>query len=332
MNKAGRVFITGASGFLGQAICKRLIEQGRDVGALARSDKAAAVIEGMGARVHRGDIMDEESLDAAMKDYEVVYHVAGVNAFCLQDPSSLYRGNVLGSHNVVAASHKAGVRRIVYTSSAATIGERKGTVGSEASVHRGYWLSHYERSKFEAEAAVFLTAKNSDVEVVSVNPASVQGPGRTSGTARLLIDYANGKLKVALDTTMSLVDVDDCATGHVLAEAHGLPEARYILSGATLRVSEAMALMAEITGIEASPVMLPSIVARAGSYGTELWGLLKRRRAPYCREMVKTLLHGHAYDASLSQRELGLVYSPIEASVSRTIAWYRTQGLVGEVA
>lgn len=307
------------------------MEQGRDVGALARSDKAAHVIEGMGARVHRGDIMDEESLEAAMNGYEVVYHLAGVNAFCLPDPSSLYRVNVLGSHNVVAASHKAGVRRIVYTSSAATIGERKGTVGSEASVHRGYWLSHYERSKFEAEKAVFLTARKSGVEVVSVNPASVQGPGRTSGTARLLIDYANGKLKVALDTTMSIVDVDDCATGHVLAEAHGAPGARYILSGATLKVSEAMALMAEITGIEASPVMLPSIVARAGSYGTELWGLLHRRRPSYCREMVKTLLHGHAYDASLSQRELGLVYSPIEASVSRTIAWYREQGLVERV-
>lgn len=264
-----------------------------------------------------------------MQGCEVVYHVAGVNAFCLADPSPLYRGNVLGSHNVVAAAHQAGVGLIVYTSSAATVGERKGTVGSEASPHRGFWLSHYERSKFEAEAAVFLTAGKAGIEVVSVNPASVQGPGRTTGTARLLVDYANGRLKVALDTDMSIVDVDDCAKGHVLAETHGAPGARYVLSGATLKVSEAIALMGEITGIEKSPVMLPSALARAGSYGVELWSRLARRHPSFCLEMVRTLLHGHSYDASLSQRELGLVYSPVEASLARAVAWYRAQGLIG---
>jgi dihydroflavonol-4-reductase len=325
---AGRVFITGASGFLGRAICTLLVEQGRDVGALARSDEAAEVIAGMGARVHRGDILNEDSLPPAMEGYEVVYHVAGVNAFCLTDPSPLYRGNVIGSHNVVAAAHKTGIVRIIYTSSAATIGERKGTVGSEASAHRGSWLTHYERSKFEAEAAVLRSAGRAGIDVVSVNPASVQGPGRTSGTARLLIDYANGKLKVALDTTMSIVDIEDCAKGHVLAEANGEPGARYILSGATLKVSEAIALMAEITGIEHSPRMLPPALARAGAYGAELWGRLTRRRPSFCREIVATLLHGHAYDASLSRRQLGLVYSPVEECLTKAIAWYRGRGLI----
>lgn len=324
----GRVFITGASGFLGQAICNRLVEEGRDVVALTRSSAAADVVEGMGARAHRGDILDDDSLPAAMEGCDVVYHVAGVNALCLTDPAPLYRGNVLGSHNVVAAAYKAGVSRIVYTSSAATIGEAKGTIGSEASVHRGYWLSHYERSKFEAEAAVLLTARRTGTEIVSVNPASVQGPGRTSGTARLLIDYANGQLKMAPDTTMSIVDVDDCARGHILAETKGAPGARYILSGATLKVSEAMALMAEITGIDHSPVMLPSPVARGAAYGTEAWARLRRRNPSYCREMITTLLHGHAYDASLSQRELGLVYTPVETSVARTVEWYRREGLI----
>ncbi|MBA2272691.1 MAG: NAD-dependent epimerase/dehydratase family protein [Actinobacteria bacterium] len=323
-----RVFMTGASGFLGRAICTRLVEQERDVIALARSDDAAKVVTGLGARVHRGDILDDDSLSGAMEGCGVVYHVAGVNAFCLADPAPLYRGNVLGSHNVVAAAHQAGVTRMVYTSSAATIGEPKGTIGSETSAHRGFWLSQYERSKFEAEAAVFLTADRAGIDVVSVNPASVQGPGRTSGTARLLIDYANGQLKVALDTTMSIVDVADCAQGHILAETHGAPGARYILSGATLKVSEAIALMAEITGINNSPVMLPSIAARAAAYGTEIWGRLQRRNPSYCREVISTLLHGHAYDASLSQRELGLVYAPVETSVATTVAWYRSEGFI----
>jgi len=324
----GRVFITGASGFLGQAICTRLLAQERDVTALARSNAAADLVTGLGAHVHRGDILDGDSLEGAMEGCDTVYHVAGVNGFCLADPASLYRGNVLGSHNVVAAAHRAGVTRIVYTSSAATIGESKGTVGSENSAHRGFWLSQYERSKFEAEAAVFLTAKRAGIGVVSVNPASVQGPGRTSGTARLLIDYANGQLKFALDTTMSIVDVADCAQGHILAETRGAPGARYILSGATLKVSEAIALMADITGIENSPVMLPSIAARAAAYGAEIWGRFRRSNPAYCREMISTLLHGHAYDASLSQRELGLVYTPVETSVAATVAWYRNEGFI----
>ena len=320
--------MTGASGFLGRSICTSLVEQGRDVVALARSDAAAQVVADMGARVHRGDILDDDSLSGGMEGCEIVYHVAGVNAFCLTDPTPLYRGNVLGSHKVVAAAHKAGVTRIVYTSSAATIGEPKGTIGSESSIHRGFWLSQYERSKFEAETAAFLTAGRAGVELVSVNPASVQGPGRTSGTARLLIDYANGRLKVALDTTMSIVDVVDCAHGHILAETRGAPGARYVLSGATLKVSEAIALMAEITGIDNSPVMLPAVAARSAAYGTEIWGRLRRRDPSYCRELITTLLHGHAYDASLSQRELGLVYTPVETSVARTVAWYRNQGMI----
>ena len=320
--------MTGASGFLGRSICTRLVEQGHKVVALARSDAAAQVVVALGASVHRGDIVDDDSLSSGMQGCDVVYHVAGMNAFCLADPAPSYRVNILGSHKVVAAAHKAGVHRIVYTSSAATIGEAKRTIGSETSPHRGFWLSQYERSKFEAEAAVFLSAARAGIDLVSVNPSSVQGPGRTSGTARLLIDYANGRLKVALDSTMSIVDVVDCADGHILAESRGAPGARYILSGATLTVSEAIALMAEITGIDNSPVMLPAVAARGAALGTELWGRVRRRDPSYCREMINTLLHGHAYDASLSQRDLGLVYTPVETSVARTIAWYRDEGLI----
>jgi dihydroflavonol-4-reductase len=129
----------------------------------------------------RGDVLDPEALGAAMDGCDLVYHAAGANAFCLRDPSPLFEVNVRGSENVVRAAAQAGVRRIVYTSSAATLGEKKGTVASEETPHRGRFLSNYERSKFEAERVVLAAAEETGIEVVSVNPASVQGPGRGSG-------------------------------------------------------------------------------------------------------------------------------------------------------
>src|SRR5207302_2843104 len=118
-------------------------------------------------------------------------------------------------------------------SSAATLGERKGTVGNEQSPHRGSFLSDYEHSKFEAERAVLAAAEETGIEVVCVNPASVQGPGRATGSTRLLLDYLNGRLKAVVDSTLSLIDIDDCTAGHLLAASRGKPGERDVLSGST---------------------------------------------------------------------------------------------------
>ena len=276
----------------------------------------------------RGDIMDPASLGAAMAGCEVVYHVAGLNGFCLPDPHQLTRINVFGTRAVVTAAAEAGVRRVVLTSSAATIGEERGTVATERSPHRGNFLSHYERSKFEAERVAFDTAERLGVELVSVNPASVQGPGRVKGTARILIDALNGRLKLVVDSRMSLVDVEDCAEGHLLAEANGTPGERYLLSGVTLTLTEALALLGRISGREEDPRRLPPAVAMAMASGVAAVARVRHRRPPVCREMVRTLLHGHAYDGSRATRELGLVYTPIEESLRRTVDWYVAEGIV----
>ncbi len=221
-----RVLITGGAGFVGRAILDRLVARGRDVRALARSDDSAVVLGEAGAEVARGDLADPASLRAAMEGCGVVYHVAGLNGFCLPDPSELTRLNVDGTREVVRAAADAGVRRIVYTSSAATIGEEGGAVATEDSPHRGSFLSHYERSKFAAERVALSEADRLGVELVSVNPASVQGPGRTRGTAKILIDALNGRLKMVVDSRMSLVEIGDCAEGHILAEERGAPGQR----------------------------------------------------------------------------------------------------------
>jgi dihydroflavonol-4-reductase len=322
------VLVTGGNGFVGRAVLDRLLAAGRPVRALARSDESAATLAAAGAEPVRGDILDPPSLEAALAGAEVVYHAAGVNGFCFPDPDVLYRGNVDGTRNVVRAAAAAGVRRMLYTSSAATIGEEAGTVGTEGSPHRGRFLSHYERSKQRAEGVARHEAGRLGLELVCVNPASVQGPGRTRGTARILIGALNGRLRLVVDSRLSVVDVADCAAGHLLAEERGVPGERYLLSGATLTVREAVDLLGRIAGVGERPRRIPGPVAMALAGAVEGGARLRRRRPPLCREMMRTILHGHRYDGSRATRELGLAYTPIEESLRRTAEWYVARGLV----
>jgi dihydroflavonol-4-reductase len=324
----GSVLVTGGTGFLGRAIIERLLNEGDEVKALARSDASTGELGALGTEPVRGDVLDLDALAAAMRGCDVVYHAAGANAFCARDPSPMFEVNVRGSQNVVLAAARAGVRRVVYTSSAATLGEASGTIGSEESPHRGWFLSDYERSKFEAEQAVFATARETGVEVVSVNPASVQGPGRASGSARLLLDYLNGRLKAVVDSQLSLVDIADCTEGHLLAGSRGTPGERYVLSGATLSVREGLALVARLVGVDRPVRALPPSVAMAVATAAEAVGRVRRSSPRICRELARTLIHGHAYDGSKATRALGLQYTPIEETLRRTVDWWVEQRLV----
>jgi dihydroflavonol-4-reductase len=322
------VFVTGGTGFLGGALIRKLVSLGRPVRALARSDDGLRRLRELGADSVRGDVLDLGTLRDAMRGCAVVYHAAGLNAFCLRDASPLFEANVEGSLNAVHAAADSGAGRIVYTSSAATLGEARGSRGTEVSPHRGSFLSNYERSKFEAECAVLATARSRGIELVSVNPASVQGPGRATGTARLLLDYLNGRLKYVVDSTFSLVDIADCTEGHLLAESRGEPGERYLLSGATLTVLEGVRLLERVAGIEGKVRSLPPALALGAATAVETVARLRRRNPRVCRELVRTALHGHAYDGSRAARELGLRYTPVEETLRRTVDWFMEQGLV----
>ncbi|MDQ3294243.1 MAG: NAD-dependent epimerase/dehydratase family protein, partial [Actinomycetota bacterium] len=265
-------------------------------------------------------------LAAAVSGSEVVYHLAGVNAFCV-DPAPMMRANIDGSRAVVAACLDGGVRRLVYTSSAATLGEVAGTIGHERSQHRGSYLSAYERSKHLAEEAVFAAARP-PLEVVAVNPSSVQGPGRATGTGKVILDLINGKLPAVVRTRFSIVDIEDCARGHLLAEQRGVPGERYILNGFTLTMQEAVAILSAALGRGITVRYAPGMVAMTGAAAVEAVARLRGRKPKVCREMVRTMLHGHAYDGSRATDELGLVYTPARETVDRLIAWFRAEGLI----
>jgi len=323
-----RVFLTGGSGFIGGALATRLVERGDEVLALARSDAAERALAARGARAVRGDTLDEDAMATGMAGCEVLYHVAGINAMCPTDPAALFHVNVRGAEAAVRAAARADVPRVVLTSSAATLGEPAGTVGSEGSPHRGSYLSIYERSKREGEIAAFAAARRSGVELVSVNPSSVQGPGRAGGTGRIMIAYLNGRLRAFVDTRISIVDIDDCVEGHLLGAERGVPGERYVLNGATLSSREALDTVAELAGVRHDVRFLPPRLAAVAGALVEGAFRLRGRHPPVCREMVRTLLHGHRYDGSRAARELGLRYTPVADTFRRTIDWAVAEGLV----
>ena len=322
------VLVTGGTGVVGRGVVRRLVADGRSVRALARSGGSEDAVAALGAETVRGDVLDLGSLTQAMRGCSTVFHVAGVNGMCLRDPSDMLRTNVEGSMNAVRAAADAGVGRVVYTSSSSTIGEPRHTVGREDSPHRGSYLSAYERSKHLAERRVFELAKTLAVEVVSVNPSSVQGPGRATGSARLLLEVVNGRLPVLVDTTISLIDIEDCAKGHALAETRGTPGERYLFSGASLTTREAVDLLDRIWGLPRRVRFAPGWVAKAGGELAGAVAKVLRRDATLCPEAVRTLLHGHRYDGSKAARELGLRYTPVETTLRRTLEWCEERGLV----
>jgi dihydroflavonol-4-reductase len=277
-----------------------------------------------------GAVFDVAALRRGMEGCRTVFHVAGVNEMCSRRPGEMIRVNVDGTVRVIEAAAAAGVGRVVFTSSAATLGEARGTVGDEMSAHRGHYLSSYEESKHRAEAAAFAAARRVAVELVSVNPSSVQGPGRVGGSARLFIYALRGRRPFLVDIPLSVVDIADCTTAHMLAATRGAAGRRYLVSGATLTVAEAVALLGEVSGVDIEPRYVPrSIAAALGRPLAAIAGLLPGD-TPLCREMVRTLLHGHRYDGSRIERELGLRYTPLADTLARTVDWYRDQGLIGD--
>ncbi len=322
--------VTGGTGFIGGALLGRLaLEPGYGpVKALARDRTGAQVVAAHGAEAVLGDVLEPASLDAAVEGCDLVFHVAGVNRFCIRDAMPMFQVNVSGAVNVVEAAARAGARRVVLTSSASTLGEPEGEVGDEDTQHRGWYLSAYERSKREGEVAARAAAARAGVDLVTVNPTSVQGPGRSTGTAEFLIRYLEGKLRVAVDTRVSVLDVADCVQGHLLAAQHGEPAERYVLAPPWTKLSDAVRLVDQISGLRQEVRWLPRWLAVPALFGAGGLAQLLRRDGTLCVEMVRVLLHGNAYDGSRATRALGLEYRPLEETLRRAVDWYVDYGFV----
>ena len=246
------VFLTGATGFIGGAILDRMLRDGRRVLPLIRHDAAARVVATKGAHPIVGDLLNPGTYRDALRGCDLLVHAAGFNAFCQTDVRPLYEVNVEGTRALLQAAGEAGVKRIVYTSSALTIGEPPGQIAQETTPHRGYFLSHYERAKYEAEQ-VTLAFASQGLPVVVLNPCSVQGPGRLHGTARIFLDYLNGRLPMICGHWFSFLYIDDCVEAHLRAAERGRVGERYLLSGASVNTGELLETLETVTGFRRRP-------------------------------------------------------------------------------
>jgi dihydroflavonol-4-reductase len=321
-----KVGITGSTGVVGQALIKLLVSQGYPTRALVRDAAGAEFVSRIGAQPVVGDLLDSDSLEELADGCEWVFNVAGVNELCVSDSSVMESVNVDGVKNVLEACRRKGVQRLIHTSSAVTLGEEHGSVGREDSKHRGSFLSEYERTKYLGEQALFSAP--GIVEVVAVNPSSVQGPGRATGTGKIILGVVRGEMKYLVDSPVSLVDIDDCATGHLLAARVGVSGERYVLNGSTLSVREAVSMASAAAGRNIRLRFIPKPVVRVLAAVAGPAARLVGKKLPFCSEMIRVMTFGHQYDGSKAAEELGLIYTPIELTIERTIQWFDSEGLL----
>ena len=324
--KYKNIFLTGSTGILGKPLLKKLVNEGHTVYALSRNKIHDDFLNSNNAKVINGDLISDDIYEQLReKSIEAIFHVAGVNKKCQKDPSSMFRTNIEGTKQMLELGNRLNIEKFVYTSSAVTLGEQKGSIGNEDSIHRGTFLSAYEESKYLAEEVAF--AYNKKFEFVSINPSSVQGPGRISGTAKLLISTLNKKFPPLIKSSVSVVDIDDCTEGHYLGLIKGRNNERYVLNSFRLDVDTLIENLRSITSWNGSPIYISKQLLVGLGPLFDIFGKFTSLGGVICGETIRVLTHGHLYDGQKAQKELGLNYTPIEDFISKTIAWLNSEKL-----
>lgn len=323
--------VTGATGFVGSHVARQLVATGDTVRLLVRASSRLDILEGLPAERVQGDLRDVASLDRAMQGVRRVFHVAADYRLWTRHPEELYASNVQGTRSLLAAAHRAGVERIVYTSTVATIAvSREGDLpNEETKTGLGEMIGHYKRSKFLAEQEA-VNAASAGVPVVIVNPTAPVGPGdwKPTPTGRIILDFMNGKMPAYVDTGLNVVAVEDVAAGHLLAAEKGRVGERYILGGRNLTLKEILGALAALTGRSAPRVRLPHAIALAAGYADEWWSRLAGREPRIPVDGVKMSKHRMFVESDKAERELGYHAGPIERALERAVRWYESHGYI----
>jgi dihydroflavonol-4-reductase len=325
-----KAFVTGATGFLGSHVARALADQGADLRLLVRATSNLLNLEGLQGETATGDLRDPGSLEKAMSGCDTVFHVAADYRLWVRDSREMYRSNVDGTRALLAAARKNGVRRVVYTSSVATVGfTSNGHPAAEDSpVSLADMIGPYKRSKFLAEQ-IAMEAGRSGMHVVTVNPTTPIGEQdiKPTPTGRIVVDFMKRRFPAYVETGLNLVDVRECARGHVAALEKGKSGERYILGGEDLTLKQILDRLARITGLPSPRVKLPYVFAFAAGVVDEAitGGILHREP----RATVDTVRMGKKKMFASSDkagRELGWTIVPVEAALRRAVEWFRSNG------
>jgi dihydroflavonol-4-reductase len=327
-----KAFVTGATGFVGSHVARWLADQGAELRLLVRPTSLTANLEGIAGERVTGDLREPESLRKAMAGCEAVFHVAADYRLWAPKPHEMYRSNVEGTRNIIESARQTGVRRVIYTSSVATMGfTSNGHLADENSpVGLADMIGHYKRSKFQAEQ-VALEAERSGMDVVVVNPTTPVGERdiKPTPSGRVIVDFLKRKFPAYVDTGLNLVDVAEVARGHVAAFEKGRRGERYILGGENLTLKQILDKLAAITGLPSPKVKLPYAVAMAtGIVDTAVNGLLLRREPRATVDAVRMGRKKMFVSSAKAERALGWNIVPVDDALRRAVDWFRSHGYV----
>lgn len=320
-------FVTGATGFVGSHVARALAEQGVDLRLLVRAGSDTQNIEGLNAERVVGDLRDAASIERAMAGCDTVFHVAADYRLWVRDPEQMYQANVEGTRAILEAAGKNGVRRVVVTSSVATMGfTSNGHLADEDSpVKLESMIGPYKRSKFMAEQLA-LKAGASGMDVVVVNPTTPVGEQdiRPTPTGRIVVDFMKKKFPAYVDTGLNLVDVRECARGHVTAFEKGRSGERYILGGENLTLKQILDKLAAITGLPSPKVRVPYVMALAtGVVDEVVIGHILGREPRATIDAVRMGRKKMFVSSAKAERELGWNPSPVDGALRRAVEWFR---------
>ena len=330
-----KAFVSGATGFLGSHVARVLAEQGSELRLLVRPTSDLRNIEDVKADRVVGDLRDADSIARALSGCDVAFHVAADYRLWVRDPEEMYRSNVEGTRTLLEAARKQGVRRVVYTSSVATMGftsirsSGNGQVADEASpVSLADMIGHYKRSKFMAEQVAVEAAKSGG-DVVIVNPTTPIGERdiKPTPTGRIVVDFLKRKFPAYVETGLNLVDATECARGHVQALERGRSGERYILGGENLTLKQILDRLAAITGMPSPTVKLPYIFAlSAGVVDEMVTGRVLGREPRATIDAVRMGRKLMFVSSAKAERELGWRMVPVEGALRRSVEWFRANG------
>lgn len=320
------ILVTGATGFVGNHVARALAKRGESVRILVRKSSNLSFLSDLPALEKSvGDLRDRASLDAAVKGCSMLFHVAADYRFDVSDPAEVYKSNVEGTRNLLDAAGQAGVKRIVYTSTVGCIGLLKDGLGTEETpVSLEMMVGTYKRTKFQAEQAVLELARQG-LPVVVVNPTAPIGEydGKPTPTGEMIVRFLKGKMPAVIDTGLNLIDVRDCAAGHLAAAERGKIGQRYILGCRNMTLLEIGRALAAVSGQPAPRFTLPYFAAYLAGWFDTKFSLLRGQTPGISLEGVRMARKRMWVDCGKAIRELALPQTPPEEALARAVAWYR---------
>ena len=325
-----KIFLTGATGFVGYHVARALAAEGAGLRLLVRKSSNLRNLEGVQGETVVGDLAQPESLRPALAGMDAVVHVAADYRLWIPDPAAMYRANVEGTRELLRLAREAGVPRFVYTSSVATMHFfTDGRVSDEDTpVSLADMVGHYKRSKFLAEEEA-IRAAAAGQQAVILNPTTPIGPRdvKPTPTGRIFVDFLKRKFPAYVDTGLNLVDVAEVARAHVLALTRGAPGRRYILGGENLTLKQILDKMSAITGIPSPTVEIPFAIAATYAFFEE-WttGRIRGKEPRATLEEVRMGRKKMFASSARAEAELGFRVAPVDAAMRGAIEWFRAHG------